>query len=151
MADPDGLKDLGGPAAWFISMMASAIIALAAAVGLQWKHANKVYGYRLSERDTLNAALVGAAKSQDASTRAQEEQNRVTEELADAMRSLANAFERLNERLAMQFDHGKDHARDQLGRIDDNTKAIGSLAEALRVNTGIVTDIRNNLSKQGVI
>lgn len=150
MAD-DGLKELGGPASAFIGMLVTAIGALATAVGLQWKQANKVYGYRLAERDTLRDALNGATKAQEAHTRATEERNRVTEELADAMRALAAAFDRLNERLTMQHDHHKEHDRDHLRLIEAQTATIGSLAEALRVNTGIVTDIRNHLSKQGVI
>jgi F0F1-type ATP synthase membrane subunit b/b' len=151
MADPDGLKELGGAASAFIGMMGTAVVALASAVGFQWKQANKVYGYRLKERDDLRDALNAATKSQEAATRSAEERNRVTQELAEAMRELANSIENLQQRLAMQHEHARDQSREQARSIDDNVKAIGGLADALRVNTGVVTDIRNHLSKHGVI
>lgn len=150
-ADPETVKELGGAAAWFIGMMATAIAGLATAVGLQWKHGNKVYGFRLAERDELNKALTGSAKAQEAATRAQEEQNRVIEELADAMRAMASSHERLIERLAMQSDHGKDRERDLFSKMEDIVRAVASMAEANRNTGAIASDIRNHLSKQGII
>lgn len=151
MPDTEGLKELGGAASTFIGMMATAIVGLASAVGIQWKHASKVYGYRLAERDTLRDALNAATKAQEASTRSADERNRVIGELADAMRELATTFEKLHERLGMQHENNRDHSRDQQRLMDDQIKAIGALADAVRVNTGMVTDIRNHLSKHGVI
>lgn len=145
------MKELGGPASAFIGMLVSAIVALASAVGFQWKHATKVYGYRLAERDTLRDALNAATKAQEAATRSADERNRVIGELADAMRELAATFEKLHERLGLQHEHQKDTQRDHQRLMDDQIKAIGGLADAFRVNTGIVTDIRNHLSRHGVI
>lgn len=144
MADPDGLKELGGAASAFIGMMATAIVALAGAVGIQWKHSSKVYGYRLAERDTLRDALNGNTKAVENFTRATEERNRVTEELAEAIDKLAQAFERQNDRLVMHHESVREQGKDAV-------KVIGEMAEALRNNTGIVTDIRSHLSRNGII
>ena len=151
MADMDGMKALGGPAYAFISMMAGTIVVLAGAVGVQWKQANKVYGYRLAERDTLRDALNASTKAQEAQTRATEERNRVTEELTQAIRDLASAFDRQNEREKLQQEHeARERSRDEVHSAA-MVATISSLAEALRNNTGIVTDIRSHLSRNGVI
>lgn len=144
MPDPDVSKELGSAATWFLGMMATAILGLSSAVGLQWKHSNKVYGYRLAERDTLKDALNNTANATRDATKAQEDQNEVVKELADAMRALATAYDRVNERLAMQFDHHREHGRDILQRLDDNTKALASMADAVRTNTAMLTEVRNH-------
>lgn len=145
------MSDLGlaglGPSGIFISMMATAITALGSAVAVQWKQAAKVYGYRLAERDTLRDALNGNTKAVENFTRASEERNRVTEELADAIVKLAAAFDRQNDRLVLQHEVMKDQGRNQSHSIDDMIKAIGSMADAVRVNTGMVTDVRNSLQR----
>jgi hypothetical protein len=151
MADPDGLKELGGAASAFIGMMGTAIVALAGALGVMWKHSSKVYGFRLAERDTLTNALNAATKAQEAQTRAMEEQNRVIADLADAIREQATMFEKLHERLGMQQEHARERERDQRGQLDDQTKAITEMSNSIRVLTGILTDVRNKLIKDGVI
>ena len=151
LPDPEVSKELGGAAAWFLGLCVAAITALGGGNVLQWKHSTKVYGYRLKERDDLRDALNDATKSREAATRAQEEQNRVIEELADAMRVLAAAFERHTDRLGLQFEHGKDKEREHANRLELNTRVVGELAEALRNNTAIVSDIRNKIDRQSPI
>ena len=151
MADPEVAKELGSAATWFLGMMATAILGLSSAVGVQWKHASKVYGYRLAERDTLKDALNNAANTQAAATRAQEEQNRVIEELADAVRLMAGAFDRLTDRLKEQADDAKDRNRDLMAKLDEHGKVIGSQAEATRNLDGTTRTIRDRLIRDGVI
>jgi len=141
----EGLKELG-PSGAFISLMSTAILGLSGAVALQWKHANKVYGYRLAERDTLKDALNGNTKALADMTRATEDRNRATEELAEAIDKLAQAFERMNDRLMMQHDVMKEQGKDQASAIKDQVEVISSLADAMRVNTGMLTEVRNALS-----
>jgi hypothetical protein len=150
-ADPEVAKELGSAATWFIGMMGTAILGLSTAVGMQWKHANKVYGFRLAERDTLKDALNNAANAQAAATKAQEEQNRVTEELADAVRLMAAAFDRLTERLKEQADDAKERSRDLVVKIEDHSRVIASQAEATRNLDGTTRTIRDRLIKDGVI
>jgi hypothetical protein len=150
-ADPDVAKELGSAAAWFLGMMGTAIVALSTAVGLQWKHANKVYGFRLAERDTLKDALNNAANALAAATKAQEEQNRVTEELADAVRLMAGAFDRLTEKLKEQAEDAKERHRDIFIKIEDHSRVIASQAEATRNLDGTTRTIRDRLIKDGIL
>ncbi len=135
----DALKGMG-PAGAFISLQLTAITGLVAAVVLQWKQANKVYGYRLAERDLLNKALTDNTTAINAMTRTAEERNKATHELAEAIDRMASAFERLNDRLGMQHENVKE-------QLKDSVEAIKSMAEAVRVNTGMVTDIRNYIQQ----
>jgi len=131
----DELKELG-PVGAFITMMGTAVTALAAAVGIQWRQANTVYGLRLKERDTLNEALTKSAVANDRLAKSIEERNRVTEELADAIGKLAAAWERVNDRIEFQHTAMNQNLRDQ-------NEVIKSLSDALRVNTGMLTEVRN--------
>ncbi len=150
MASDEILHSMG-PAGYFIGMMATAVTALAAGNVFQYKHSNKVYGYRLAERDTLRDALNASAKAIEAQNRASEERNRVTEELADAMRALSGSFDKLTERLAMQHEHGRDKASDQTRQLEKLVEVFAANADAVRNNTAIVTDVRNSLEKRAII
>lgn len=136
----DTLRSMG-PAGAAISVMMAAITALTGAVVIQWKQSNKVYSYRIAERDTLNKALTDNTAAINAMARATEERNRVTEELAEAIAKLASAFERVNDRIEMQHTVLKDETQRQ-GLV------ISAVAEAMRNVTGIVTDVRNHIQAQ---
>lgn len=134
MQELEGLKDLG-PSGAFISMMATAVAGLSAAVGIQWRQANKVYGYRLAERDTLNKALTDSTGAMIAATRAIQELKEVTERLADAIERQANAFERVNDRAEMQ------HAN-LMGELGRHGNVV---SETSRVYSQTITEIRGFL------
>lgn len=139
MADPElvaGTLEKMGQAGAAISILMTTISALATAVVVQYRQGNKVYGYRLAERDTMNKALTDSSAAINAFTKEAEERNRVIEELADSLGKQASALNHLIELLKMHHDAMKDEVKDQ-------TKTIGSLADAIRVNTGMVTDARN--------
>lgn len=137
MSDMKGLETLGA-AGTFISLMATAIVALASAVGIQWRQANKVYGYRLTERDTLKDALNGNTKAMADQTEAAKERNRVIEDLAEAVEKLAVAFDRMNDRLVYQYEQTRDQRRDEV-------QVISEMAQAVRTQTAMLTDVRNRL------
>lgn len=151
MADPDVTRELGGAAAWFLGLMAAAITALAGGNALQWKMANKVTGYRLKERDDLITAVKDSTAARVAATHAQEEHNRVIDELADAIRALAQSHDRQAERLALQAEHIRERELDRQQIQRENNSVIQSLAESVRTTGAIASDIRNHLSKQGII
>lgn len=147
----EGFKELGGVASAIIGMMATAIMGLSTANVVQWKQAAKVYGFRLAERDTLRDALNASTNALQAATKAAEERNRVIADLADAVRDMAATFEKLHERLGYQHEHMREQQRDHARSMDDAATAIGALSNSLQVNTGVVTDIRNKLMRDGVI
>lgn len=146
MPDIEGLKELG-PIGTFVGMMATAIVALSTAVGVQWKSANKVYGQRIAERDDYRDTLNANTKAVENFVRTSEQRNQITEELAAAVAKLAAVFERLNDRLEMQHDWVKENARDRIRDNDDMIKTVASMADAVRVNTGMVTDVRDHLAR----
>jgi hypothetical protein len=129
-----------GPSGAFISVLVTFIMGLATAVAIQWRHSNKVYGYRLAERDTLNKALTDSTAAINSMTKTADDLNEVTEELAAAITAQASASARLGDRQQMQHEVLKDEVQRQ-GMV------ISASAEATRVNSGILTDIRNFLQQ----
>jgi uncharacterized protein HemX len=129
------LKEMG-PAGAAISVLLTAIAALVGAVIFQWKQGNKVYGYRLAERDTLNKALTDSSSALNASNNVAKERNEVISELADVIAKQTIGLEHLK----TQFEDTKELVKEQ-------TKVISSLAEANRTMAGIVTDTRNYIQQ----
>lgn len=125
------LKDMGAAGA-AISVLLTAITALVTANIFQYKQGNKVYGYRLAERDTLNKALTDSSAALNASTRIAEERNEIISELSDVIAKQTIGLEHLKS----QFDEMKT-------LVGKQTDVIAALAEANRTTTGIVTDTRN--------
>lgn len=133
--DDSSLKELG-PTGYFISAMMTAIAGLSAAVAVQWRHANKVYSLRLAERDTLNDALTKSSASNLVLAESIRERNAVTAALADAVHALTVSNTMLHDRIGLMLDV---HSRDAASQID----VIKSMAEAIRTQTGIVTNARD--------
>ena len=132
----DGLKELG-PTGVFISMMATAVAGLSAAVAMQWRHANKVYGYRLAERDTLNKALTDNATANTALAHSIAERNKATTELSAAVNALTLSNKLLHERLLVTMDAlVKDN--------DSMANVVRALSESIRTQSGIITEARNS-------
>jgi hypothetical protein len=133
------LKDLGAAGA-AISVLMGTVGTLAAAVVVLWRRGNKVQEEttkaRLLERDAF-AKIVGdntAAYTKIADATAQ--RNRVTEELADAIKAQAASSAMVNERVSFYHADNKE-------KLKDLSDTVGSMADAVRVNTGMVTDVRN--------
>lgn len=133
--DDSSLKELG-TTGYFISAMMTAIAGLSAAVAVQWKHANKVYGFRLAERDTLNEALTKSSASNMVLAESIRERNVVTASLEDAIQRLTVSNTMLHDRIGLMLDV---HSREAAAQND----VIKSMAEAIRTQTGIVTNARD--------
>jgi hypothetical protein len=131
----DTLRNMG-PAGAAISVMLTAVTALTGAIIFQWKQANKVYGYRLAERDALNKALTESSAAINAFTKIHEERTEKVSELVDVI-----------SRQTIGLDHLKLQLDDMKVCIKDQTSAFASLAEAVRTCTGIVTDTRNYIQQ----
>jgi hypothetical protein len=113
------LADMGF-AGVVIFVQFTAIAGLVAYVKSMQGKADKVYGYRLSERDTLNKVLTDTAHVIEGIVKANEERNDLTEEQAGLIR---------------EYENIKDH-NGSMGQI------IAAMAEAIRVLNSMLLENR---------
>lgn len=131
------LKDMGLPGAIIIVLM-GVIGILSMVIVYQYKQANKVYSYRLAERDTLNKALTDSTAAQLTQAHATEDRNKTTEQLSAVIQKQAMMFEALLERLKNYHD----------SLIEKQTRAdivLASLADSQRTLAAIASDIQRNM------
>jgi hypothetical protein len=128
------LADMGF-AGVVIFVQFAAIAGLVAYVKSMQGKADKVYGYRLSERDTLNKVLTDTAHVIEGIVKANEERNDLTEEQAGLIREQAHAFELLKTTILAQYENIKDH-NGSMGQI------IAAMAEAIRVLNSMLLENR---------
>jgi len=125
------LKSEGGYGA-VIFGLCTVVILLGETIRRMYNQANKVYGFRLTERDTLTKALAENTAVIALMNKVTEQRNAVTEELAESIRSQMAAFQLLNARIELQHSALKD----EVGR---NTSAQVSAAT---IYAKTVDDIR---------
>lgn len=113
----------------------AAIMGLVTYIKSMQAKADKVYGYRLSERDTLNKVLSDTAKVIEGIVKANDERNDLTEEQAVLIREQAHAFELLKTTILAQYDNIKDH-NGSMGQI------ITAMAEAIRTLNSMLLENR---------
>lgn len=118
-----------------ISVLMGTITLLAGVIVIQYKHNNKVYGYRLRERDTLNKALTDSTNAQLALMKAVEEYGDITSSLSGVVERQSVAFNSLSERVKTQYDVIKDENSRILIVID-------AISASLRVISGQMTDLQ---------
>lgn len=129
------LKSQGLAGAIIITLM-GVITLLVGAIVLMWRHSNKVYSYRLAERDTLNNALNESKNSIATMMAVSKERNEITDELADVIAKQAAIFEQLSDRIRMHYER----------LVDDNSRlslVVTAISEAMRQVVAISTDNRN--------
>lgn len=131
----DNLKELG-LTGYFISALFTAVAGLSAAVAVQWRQSNKVYGYRLKERDILNKALTDTSANNLVLAEAIRERNVLTSDLVESIQSLVVSNTLLHDRIGVMLDV---HSREQLAQVE----VIKSLSEAIRTQNGMLVDNRN--------
>ena len=95
---------------------------------------------RLAERDVLIKALGDNTTAVRDNARVMEERNKVTEQLADAMEKLATAFEMFSHKAEMHHENVRE-------KLQDQKLVIDASAEANRVNTGVLRDIRTIMER----
>jgi hypothetical protein len=134
------LKDLGLAGAVIFVLM-GVITIMSEVIRRLIAHANKVYGYRLTERDTLNKALTDSAKVLEDMLDATKDRNDITEEQTELIAKQSAAFELLKATILGQYDN-----------IRSNNavvaQSVTAMAEAIRVLTSMVTDNRNLVANQ---
>lgn len=94
---------------------------------------------RLADRDILHKAISDHAASLNGIAQASTERNKITQALADIVDSQSNAFARFADRVDFRADSMEE-------RVKDHTEVVKSAAEATRVLTGVVTDVRGGQS-----
>lgn len=131
------IKAMGVPGAIIIVLM-MVIGILSGVIVYMYKQANKVYGYRLAERDVLNSALTSSTAQLKEALEEQKDQNELIEELAGLISKQGTAFETLTERVRLQYE----------GLKEDNTRmnlVVSSIADAMRQAVALQTEIRNTV------
>ena len=125
-----------GPAGAAITVLMAVVTALAGAIVYLFKQNTKLHIERRAESlavikliESNNTALTKVADSTD-------ERDRVTQELAEAIKVQAQAFEMVNQRI--EFSHDGN-----IEKLKDLATAFASHADAVRVNTAMVTEARN--------
>jgi hypothetical protein len=98
--------------------------------------ADKVYGYRLAERDTLNKTLSDSSKVLEGIIRANEDRNDLMEEQANLILKQSHALELLKLSVMSQYDNIKDHN-------SAASLAVASMADAIRTLSAMVSENRN--------
>lgn len=129
------ILETGGVWGAIVFVLLSTVIAETLYIRSMQARADKVYGYRLAERDTLNKVLTDTAKVIEGIIKANEERNDLTEEQALLLREQAHAFELLKTTVLAQYDNIKDH----------NTAmalTIGAMAEAIRTLNSMLLENR---------
>lgn len=119
-----------------IFVLLTALIGAIAYIKSLHTKADKIYGYRLTERDTLNKALTDTAKVLADMLEATKDRNDLTEDQADLIAKQAMAFELLKVTVLGQYDNIRDY----------NTaaaNAVSAMAQAIRTLTEIVQENRH--------
>lgn len=129
------LKSQGLAGAIIITLM-SVVSVMGMIIGYMYRQANKVYGFRLSERDTLNSALTASTTALKEAVEEQKEQKELIEELAGLISKQGTAFEMLTDRVRLQYE----------GLKEDNTRlnmVVSAIADAMRQSVALQTEVRN--------
>lgn len=118
-----------------IFVLLTTIGGLVAYIRSMQKRADKIYGYRLAERDTLNKAMTDSAGVLADLLKAQEDRNDLTEEQAELISKMSTAFELLKVTILAQYDNIREHNHAA-------AQAVTSMADAIRALTAIVVENR---------
>jgi hypothetical protein len=108
-----------------IAVLMSVVGILSGVIVWMQRRADKIYGFRLAERDTANEALNAAAAAQQAQAAASRERNELQEELAETIQALTASITLFIERSTIQHTH---MTADQ----EKQAKVIESISEAMR-------------------
>jgi hypothetical protein len=131
----DILKGMGLAGA-IIFVLMGVIVVLGGVIRVMYLHANKVYGYRLAERDTLKDALANASHVLEAVLEATKDRNELTKELAKLIAEQSAAFELLKVTVMSEYASIREYNSVM-------TQAVATQAESLRQLTSLVTDHKN--------
>ena len=124
-----------GIAGAIIFVLLLTVIALVGYIKSMQAKADKIYGYRLAERDTANKALTDVAAVIRDMLKVQEDRNELIEEQAKLIEKQSQAFEILKLTILAQYDNIRDHN-------SATASAVAALAESVRTLTMMLTENR---------
>lgn len=124
------LKEMG-LAGTIISVLMTVVGILSGVIAKQYQDAQKVYKYRLAERDTLNKALSDNTAILAELSKVMQQRNDTTADLSENISRQAIMFEALRDAGKSNFAVYKDDQH----RIED---VVGAIAEAMRNVTRLV-------------
>jgi hypothetical protein len=133
------LKELGAAGAAISVLMTTIGVLGGAIVVLDRRNkssADATNKARMAEREIMIKMLEASNTAINRSSEASEQRNEVTQQLADAIKSQATVFAIVNERVSLYHADNKE-------KLKDVSDVVGAMADALRVNTGVVTEVRN--------
>jgi hypothetical protein len=124
-----------GIAGAIIFILLTTVVALVLYIKSMQARADKIYGYRLAERDNLNKALTDSSKVLEDVLRATEDRNELTAEQAELLVKQSQAFELLKVTILSQYDNIRDHHQ-------TNAQVVSAMSEAVRVLSSMVVENR---------
>lgn len=124
-----------GVAGAIISVLLTVIGLLATGNVFQYRHSNKVYGYRLQERDTLKDALNDSKQTLAQVLAGMHERNEITEELTRVIEAHTAAFAALRDKVEVHYTVIK---RDS----ERSEQVITAISESMRTMTIGVGDVK---------
>jgi hypothetical protein len=124
-----------GVAGAIIFVLLTTVVALVGYIRSMQARADKIYGYRLQERDTLNKALTDNAEILKDMLRVTEERNDLTEEQAKLIERQSQAFELLKVTVLAQYESIRDHN-------SSSTQAVTAMSEAIRTVAAMLGENR---------
>lgn len=135
----EGMKALGPVAGAIIAVLLMCCVATISCIVWMQRRADKVYGYRLAERDKLMEALHAASAGQQAQAAATHQRNALQEELAETIEALTNSIQLFIERSTIHHTHmvgdqGKQHV------------VIESISQAMRDVAMHTSGLKDNVA-----
>lgn len=118
------------------------ILGLGWAVLQQWRTANRINETRLNERDVLIQALQNNTQATKDNAVAIALRNEVTEELSKTIEKQALIIELFMQKMEIHDTGLKE-------KLSDFKLTVDSIAEASRVNTGVLREVRDRVSISG--
>lgn len=133
----DALREMGTEGAIITTLM-TVIGGLCTVIVSMYVRANKIYGYRLKERDALNTALNSSTEAIREYTRSMENRSAAISSLADAVKTQASTFDSLKDRIAMQYEF----LTREFGR---HSQVIESMADANRTMAAMIVENKRHI------
>lgn len=136
-----------GAPGWFVTILQGyglagiVIFVLGWIVFFMYRSSLDVNNSRLGERDVLIKALESNTTAIRENAHATENRNSITQDLAEAIGKQAGAFDLFIQKTELQNESFREKMRDMVATVD-------AMSEASRVNTGILKDVRDTVTRQ---